>query len=181
MLRLLPLLCLACATPLTPGYFPEARSLLDTSSSTGRLLWQTVSGNMAKGVVYDDGAAMPTTIFTSSVDGSAEFTQSFFTGSNAKYTIRVRGDDIKAGDNIEVGLDDDCEGLTTVALGTGADYMRLSKVAAPIFMLNGFYIKGTSYSFNVDGTNSRTKLNTMHVVIMDGSGNRIGCTTNLLA
>ena len=65
----------------------------------------------------------PTTIFTSSVDGSAEFTQSFFTGSNAKYTIWVRGDDIKAGDNIEVGLDDDCEGLTTVALGTGADYM----------------------------------------------------------
>ena len=48
-------------------------------------------------------------------------------------------------------------------------------------MLNGFYIKGTSYSFNVDGTNSRTKLNTMHVVIMDGSGNIIGCTTNLLA
>ena len=57
------------------------------------------------------------------MDGSAEFTQSFFTGSNAKYTIWVRGDDIKAGDNIEVGLDDDCEGITTVALGTGADYM----------------------------------------------------------
>merc|ERR1719251_157795 len=116
MLRLLPLLCLACATPLTPGYteflndFPEARSLLDTSSSTGRLLWQTVSGNLAKST---------TPLYT--VDGSAEFTQSFFTGSNAKYTIWVRGDDIKAGDNIEVGLDTDCEGLTTGA--TGADYM----------------------------------------------------------
>merc|ERR1719445_2422763 len=107
MLRLLPLLCLACATPLTPGYFPEARSLLDTSSSTGRLLWQTVSGNMAKGQTY---TRADTTTFTTTVDGSAEFTQSFFTGSNAKYTIWVRGDGIKAGDNIEVGLDDDCEG-----------------------------------------------------------------------
>merc|ERR1719445_225562 len=179
MLRLLPLLCLACATPLTPGYFPEARSLLDTSSSTGRLLWQTVSGNMAKGVTYT--STTPAYTYTSTVDGTAEFTQSFFTGSNAKYTIWVRGDGIKAGDNIEVGLDDDCEGETNIATSDGADYMRLSKVVAPIFMLNGFYIKGTSYSFNVDGTNSRTKLNTMHVVIKDGNGDRIGCTTNLLA
>jgi len=168
MLRLLPLLCLACATPLTPGYteffndFPEARSLLDTSSSTGRLLWQTVSGNLAKST---------TPLYT--VDGTAEFTQSFFTGSNAKYTIWVRGDDIKAGDNIEVGLDTDCAGT--------AAYMRLSKVVAPIFMLNGFYVKGTSYSYNVDGTNSRTKLNTMHVVIKDKDGVTIGCTTNMLA
>ena len=57
------------------------------------------------------------------MDGSAEFTQSFFTGSNAKYTIWVRGDGIKAGDNIEVGLDDDCEGETNVATSDGADYM----------------------------------------------------------
>ena len=48
-------------------------------------------------------------------------------------------------------------------------------------MLNGFYVKGTSYSYNVDGTNSRTKLNTMHVVIKDASETTIGCTTNMLA
>ena len=54
-------------------------------------------------------------------------------------------------------------------------------MVAPIFMLNGFYIKGTSYTFNVDGTNSRTDLNTQFVVIKDGTGTVIGCTTALLA
>ena len=58
---------------------------------------------------------------------------------------------------------------------------RLARVVAPIFMLNGFYIKGTSYTFNVDGTNSRTDLNTQFVVIKDGTGTVIGCTTALLA
>ena len=54
-------------------------------------------------------------------------------------------------------------------------------MVAPIFMINGFYIKGTSYTFNVDGTNSRTKLNTQFVVIKDANDVVIGCTTNLLA
>ena len=54
-------------------------------------------------------------------------------------------------------------------------------MVAPIFMLNGFYIKGTSFTFNVDGTNSRTRLNTRRVVVRDGAGTVIGCTVNLLA
>jgi len=107
------------------------------------------------------------------VDGAAEFTQSFFTGSNSKYNIWVRGDNLE-GTNIEAGLATDC-------MATPTGYVRLAKVVAPIFMLNGFYIKGTSYTFNVDGTNSRTDLNTQFVVIKDGTGTVIGCTTALLA
>ena len=53
-------------------------------------------------------------------------------------------------------------------------------MVAPIFMLNGFYIKGTSFAFNVDGTNSRTQLNTRRVVVRNRFG-VIGCTVNLLA
>ena len=48
-------------------------------------------------------------------------------------------------------------------------------------MPNGFYIKGTSYTYNVDGTDSRTDLNTQFGVIKDATGNIIGCTTALLA
>ena len=49
-------------------------------------------------------------------------------------------------------------------------------------MPNGFYIKGTSYAYNVDGTNGKTLLNTQRGVIKDSaSGNVIGCTTALLA
>ena len=52
---------------------------------------------------------------------------------------------------------------------------------APIFMLNGFYIKGTSFAFNVDGTNSRTDLNTRFLLVRNFAGTTIGCTANLLA
>ena len=48
-------------------------------------------------------------------------------------------------------------------------------------MLNGFYIKGTSFAFNVDGTNSRTQLNTRFLIVRDGAGTVIGCSANLLA
>ena len=51
---------------------------------------------------------------------------------------------------------------------------------APIFLLNGFYVKGYSRTFNVGGTNSRKDLLTHKVLVKDSAGTIIGCTANLL-
>lgn len=52
---------------------------------------------------------------------------------------------------------------------------------APIFMLNGFYVKGTSLGFNIGGTNSRKDLMDYYVVVLDSAGTVVGCTANKLA
>ena len=51
---------------------------------------------------------------------------------------------------------------------------------APLFMLNGFYVKGLSTNFNIGGTDSRTDLMTRYVLVKDNTGAIIGCTSNLL-
>ena len=57
----------------------------------------------------------------------------------------------------------------------------LAKVVAPSFMPNGFYITGTSETFNVDGTNGRTELNTKYVIIKNAeTGYIIGSTLDKL-
>ena len=47
-------------------------------------------------------------------------------------------------------------------------------------MLNGFYVKGTSLSFNIGGTNSRKDLMNYHVAVKDNAGTVVGCTANML-
>ena len=42
-------------------------------------------------------------------------------------------------------------------------------------MLNGFYVKGTSLSFNIGGTNSRNDLMDYFVLVKDSTGQVIGC------
>ena len=51
---------------------------------------------------------------------------------------------------------------------------------APIFMINGFYVKGQSMSFNVGGTNSRKDLKDYYLLVKDGAGTICGCTANML-
>ena len=50
-----------------------------------------------------DAAAVPPL----TVDGAAEFTQTFLTGSDTQYTIWLRGDNME-GKRYEVGLATDC-------------------------------------------------------------------------
>ena len=51
---------------------------------------------------------------------------------------------------------------------------------APLFMLNGFYVKGLSTNFNIGGTDSRDDLMARYVLVKDNTGAIIGCTSNLL-
>ena len=59
-------------------------------------------------------------------------------------------------------------------------FQKLAKVQAPLFMLNGFYVKGLSTNFNIGGTDSRDDLMARYVLVKDNTGAIIGCTSNLL-
>ena len=47
------------------------------------------------------------------VDGAAEFTQNFLSGTNSRYTIWIRGPNMEGG-NFAVGFADDCTGANYV-------------------------------------------------------------------
>lgn len=51
---------------------------------------------------------------------------------------------------------------------------------APIFMINGFYVKGQSLSYNVGGTNGRKDLKNYYLAVQDAAQNVVGCTANML-
>ena len=48
-------------------------------------------------------------------------------------------------------------------------------------MVNGFYIKGVSTSYNIGGTDSRDDLMDYYVIVYDSTNTVIGCTANKLA
>ena len=96
------------------------------------------------------------------------------------------------GKNYEVGLDTACAGTTSYVVRGPAHnickyyfisqniFQKLAKVQAPLFMLNGFYVKGLSTNFNIGGTDSRDDLMARYVLVKDNTGAIIGCTSNLL-
>ena len=54
-------------------------------------------------------------------------------------------------------------------------------VTSPILMVNGFYVKGQTSTYNVDGTNSKTSVKGMFVLVTDAAGAIIGCSKAALA
>lgn len=158
---MLPLLTVVAAYP--PGYlgylkdFPEARNFADIT------LFQTVKG------MFSPDAANSLT-----VEGAVEFTQNLFTGSNTQYTIWLRGDNME-GKNYQLGLSTDplCDNMVSFENLNG-------RIMAPIFMINGFYVKGQSLSYNVGGTNGRKDLKNYYLGVEDAAGNVVGCTANML-
>ena len=54
-------------------------------------------------------------------------------------------------------------------------------VTSPIAMVNGFYVKGKTNMYNVDGTNGKTMVRGMYVLVADSAGAIIGCTMAALA
>ena len=104
--------------------------------------------------------------------GYAEFKQNIFTGSDAEYTIWMRdsadGMLKLAGNTYKVQINAAC----AVAGG-----MQLTDITAPPFLLNGFYLKGRSDAFNIDGANAKTSIVGKRVVVLDSAGTSIvGCT-----
>merc|ERR1712242_460833 len=90
------------------------------------------------------------------IQGEATFEQNLFAGK--KYHIYVSTD-------------------CTTASGT-----LMTTVTAPNFMINGFYAKGTTTKWNLNGADGKTKLakNTYYVVVIqDDSTTVYGCTAAL--
>merc|ERR1712156_928947 len=95
----------------------------------------------------------------------------FLNDNEATYKIYVQssGDLQLAGQNIMIGLKNDC---TTMATCTEI----VSTVNVPPH-INGFYVAGRTTGYNIDGMNSKTTLKGLNVQILNAAGDMIiGCT-----
>jgi hypothetical protein len=58
-------------------------------------------------------------------------------------------------------------------------------VTAPIVLINGFYIRGDTNTFNVDGTSGKTSVLGKRLLVWDQTaspaGTIVGCTSTVLA
>jgi len=113
------------------------------------------------------------------LQGNVEFKQNPLTGSSSQYTVYlVDGGDVKvAGTEFQIYLSTtECTSSTTATtVKTGT---QLTTITAPSLLVNGFYAKGTSSKFNVDGTDGKTKLDgAYYLYILNSAGDTInGCT-----
>jgi len=109
------------------------------------------------------------------IQGEAKFDQNLFTGSNAKYDIWMKDPSDNSfhlkGNKYHIYVSTDC----TTASGT-----LMTTVTAPQLMINGFYAKGTTSKWNIDGADGKTDITGKYVVVIkDGSSNVYGCTNKL--
>merc|ERR1712198_565450 len=72
---------------------------------------------------------------TYTVSGTAEFQQNPLTGNNSKYSFYLNGSGVMANMKYKIGVGSACSATPTTTL---------VEVTSPLFMLNGFYVKGTS-------------------------------------
>merc|ERR1711973_871193 len=71
---------------------------------------------------------------TNTVSGSAEFQQNPLTGNNSKYSFYLNGSGVMPNMKYKIGVGSACSATPTTTL---------VEVTSPMFMLNGFYVKGT--------------------------------------
>jgi len=113
------------------------------------------------------------------IQGNVEFKQNFFTGTSSDYIVYMKeaGDLKMSGNAYSIYISDDC--TTTAASPSNA--IKITDITAPSFMVNGFYAKGTSGDYNVDGTDGKTSVNGKHIVIVstDATTTVLGCTAAL--
>ena len=71
-------------------------------------------------------------------------------------------------------------GQVTSQISSNISQALNGRIMAPIFMINGFYVKGQSLSYNVGGTNGRKDLKNYYLAVQDAVGDVVGCTANML-
>ena len=71
-------------------------------------------------------------------------------------------------------------GQVTSQISSNISQALNGRILAPIFMINGFYVKGQSLSYNVGGTNGRKDLKNYYLAVQDAVGDVVGCTANML-
>ncbi|XP_023325524.1 uncharacterized protein LOC111699161 [Eurytemora carolleeae] len=99
-----------------------------------------------------------------SLDGSASTYEAYLTGAGAK-----------ANEKYQLGVATSCAAVP-VNLGT--------QITSPLFLINGFYVRGTSTVFNVDGTNAKTSVKGQYLVVTNeaatGVRTVVGCSNILV-
>jgi len=106
------------------------------------------------------------------VSGSVEFKQNLVTGDSSKYNIYINGAGAVANMKYKIGVGSACSATPTT---------QLVEVTSPLFLINGFYVKGTSTTVNVDGSGSKVAAKGMYVSIINAAGTLVGCTNAVLA
>merc|ERR1711860_258294 len=101
------------------------------------------------------------------VRGNVEFSQDPINSllGVTKYTLYLNGAGVMTNTKYQVGLGDDCTAIDN-NLGD---------------MVTGFYVKGKTNMYNVDGTNGKTMVRGMYVLVADSAGAIIGSTMAALA
>jgi len=156
--------------PAFAGYFEDFPTEPVQRASPRFLLgsFPFPGGQTAMGTFTLDASKTPAW----TVEGKIDFTQNIFSGQNSRYTAHLRGFGMEHNDYI-IGMSDDCAGL---------NYKQLNqKITAPLFMVNGFYVKGLSTEYNVDKAGGKKDLNDYYMIVKSAAGDIIGCTTNKLA
>merc|ERR1711953_1291945 len=103
------------------------------------------------------------------VSGDVTFKQNPFTGDNSIYQAYINGSNM-AGKKYQLGIASSCT-ATPSNLG--------NQMTAPSILINGFHVKGSSSTFNINGSGSKTSVKGMVLTVTDDAGTVIGCTAAL--
>lgn len=152
-----------------PGYYPAYPAMDQVAS---RNLFTLSSFQTAKATI-----GTSTTLTNLVLTGDALFEQNPLGFGTTSYRVYLNGNNI-ANRKYQLSLATDCTGTGNVLLGT--------PVTAPIVLVNGFYIQGTTTAFNVDGTNNQVSVLGKRLLVWDQTtaqpGTIVGCTAaNALA
>jgi len=167
--------------PVYYGYYPQTQfryvptTVADTEAetrlSTGVTPYRGLFGLQLPGF-QSNGATFVTSGTDQVMLGNALVEQNIFTGSSASYTIYL--DDptdnsfTLAGKTWDIYISTDC---------TTANGAQLASVAAPGLLINGFYAKGTTSNWNIDGTDGKTSVTGRFVVVIENGSTTVrGCT-----
>jgi len=165
------------------GYYPQYRYLPvhypiypgavtpDVTAQTRGLFGLEIAG------FQSNSANFVTSGSTQVMQGNVKFEQNIFTGSSSAYNIWLQQPSDNsitlAGNKYNIYVSTAAAGCT-YASGTAT---LLASVTAPSVLVNGFYAKGTSSTFNLDGTDSKTDITGRYIIVLkDGSTSVIGCT-----
>jgi len=164
------------------GYYPQTHFryvpavVSGTEGPDGRLSTGVTTYRGLFGLQLPGFQSNSATFVTSGTDqvmlGNALIEQNIFTGSSSSYTIYL--DDPTdnsfslAGNTWDIYISTDC---------TTANGALLASVAAPPILINGFYAKGTTSNWNVDGTDGKTDVTGRFVVVVQNGATTVrGCT-----
>jgi len=161
----------------------SAYPIPDTPQETNARLITVSSLQTAAGTLMEHAAGSPeiAALMTAAslastattVRGNVEFQQNPLTGQMATFKGYLNGGGIMANMKYRIGVGTDC---------AEANFRTVQEVTSPFFLLNGFYIKGATNSFNIDMQGGLPSVRGMRLMVQ-GPGlatDIIGCSEALL-